>query len=316
MIRGSVFSRSIAEIEEEFRQLRKSILEEYDGELLRVKEESAVRSEEMARKEEEVRRTLAESGIEIGKLDGMEDARKLRLDEFLHRVRPRFVDMAPRFDIHLREKTARLAFSSSLGSSQASLLGADLLASDMEFLAKIEGEIGNPSVWLYDANQLKDLMSVAKGSGWGWGAYGHVPYANQAIWWYSWVPPETGTYWIYAGMYYHGFYILYADDNWYTSKNAEVHAFTDIEAHQYYWHGKKEIRIIDRGNDNISESSNLSGSSIWSFNEHFGAGDTVLFKVRFALDTDARGDGSYAELNFSTGKANYIGAPIVIVTKI
>lgn len=312
----SAFHNGFVEMEEEFRRLRKSILEEYENELKRLREELTTQPKEWGRREKETRRVLAESGIDVTRLDALEEAQEQLLDEFLQQVRPRFVDRAPEFDVHLRRKTVRSAFYSRFGWSRASLIGADLLAPDMESLVDIEGEVGNPGVWLYDANQVKDLQAVATGSGWGCWAYGHVPYANKAIWWYGWIPPETGTYRFWGCVDYHGFYILNADDSWYNCKNAEVHAFTDIDVHQYFWRGKKELRIIDKGDDNISESSVLSDSKCWSFYEQLGGGDAVWIKISFAIDCDARGGGSYAELNFATGKANYIDAPVMFIAQV
>lgn len=315
MAAKSAFNK-VDEVEGEFRRLRKSVLDEYESELERAGEELVAQAKSHKLKQRETRRVLAESGIDVNKLDSLEEVQEEQLNELLQRVRPRFVDRAPAFDVSLRDRTVRSTFYSHLGWSQASLLGADLLASDLNALANVEGEVGNPGVWFYDASQVKDLQAIAKGSGWGCWAYGHVPYANKVFWWYGWIPPVTGTYRIWGSIDYHGFYILYADDCWYNCKNAEVHAYTDVDVHQYFWRGRREARVIDKGDGNISESSVLSGTKSWSFYEELGGGDAVWLKVSFAIDVDARGGGSYAELNFANGKANYLDAPIMFLSQV
>lgn len=316
MEKKSAFPEDLAKMEEMFRELRKSTNDEYDKELDSLKVEWEIQQKERKEEEKEIRTFLSEMGVDLRKylsnLEKMEKNDLKKLHSFLKRCKPQFVDREPNYDMRLREEIQRTSFFNSNNWNQANLIGADLLAPDKEFLSEIEGEQHNPGVWLYDAKKVKD-KSVSTGKGCGCSAYGHMPYAHTTVWYYTYMPPHNGKYWIYAGINYHGFFVIYANDKSYNSKNAEIHVKTDIEAIQYFPRGIREHRIIDLDDDNISKSGLLDAKKIWSFNEIFGGGDLVQLRVRFAIDTDARGNGSYAEVNFQDGKANYIDAPFIFI---
>jgi hypothetical protein len=180
MVDGHVFHKSLDEMEQEFRRFRESTIEEYEQELERYRAEREARREEELREEAERRHTLVASRVDIDGLDRMEEAERGKLDDFLRRVRPRFIEGEAHNDRDLREGAIRSAFYSRFGWKQANLIGADLLAPDRESLKGVEGEVGNPSAWLYNANKVK-YSRADSGSGWGcFSNYGFLPLGRSS----------------------------------------------------------------------------------------------------------------------------------------
>lgn len=226
-------------------------------------------------------------------------------------MRPKFVDRDPEFDVRLREQALRAAFFSRFGWSQARLLGADLLSPNIASLEGVEGEVSNPGVWLYKPEKV-DLMDniTDHGSGCGLSIAFH-PLWSMGGWYYSWIPPKSGTYSILAGQEFHGFYILQANKGFFNCKRAGVRVYAELELHQYFDRGSRKRTVIDKEGQNISETGFLDGSLVWSFSEYLKGGDQVLITVYFDVLAEARGSGSYAEINFMDGNANYVNAPAV-----
>jgi hypothetical protein len=306
-------NKSFSEYEDEFQVIRQSIHDDYESRVARWREARDSELEENRKRQREIEETLTNCGININPLKALEDAEEQKLEDFIKKVRSPLIENEPKTEQRTREHLLRSTFYSRSGFTQASLIGADLFVPDMKHLKGIQGVLGNPSVWLQDKVLFKDLSAISTGDGWGCWASGHVPYAHELVWSYVWVPPKTGNYKIVAQIDYHGFYIIRADDRWYNCKKASLNAYTDIEAIQYFPKGKIEHRIIDLEDDNISQSGFVSGSKVWSFTDYFGGGDPVWFVIGFYIDVNARGGGSYSELNFANGNANYIRAPIVFV---
>ena len=306
------FKSLLAEMEGEFREFRKSKLDEYESDLERAKADFRIQEKERDKLEQERRASLSELGVDTDKLDAKEKEEEKRLEKFLRKVRPQFVDREPEFDVRLREQALRAAFFSRFGWSQAHLLGADRLAPNIESLEGVEGEVSNPSVWLYDATKL-DVSAVETGKGSGCGRY--LDFVNRINWYYSWVPPETGHYSILAAQEYHGFYMLQANWTWYSCKGAAVRADAMLQLHQYFDRKKRKETVIDKVDTNIYKTGFLDGSIVWSFSEYLKGEDEVRISVMFDVDADARGSGSYAEINFEDGKANYVNAPVVFFIK-
>ena len=308
------FKSLLAEMEEEFRAFRKSRIDKYESDLERAKANWKIQDKEREKLSQERRASLSEIGIDTKKLDAKEKAEDKRLEKFLQKVRPQFVDREPEFDVRLREQALRAAFFSRFGWSQAHLLGADRLTKDIASLDGVEGEVSNPAVWLYDAEKLTlSEKRVGKGSGC---AHPGLYFDETLDWYYTWIPPKSGHYAILAGQDYHGFYILEANKGLFDCKRASVSAYAKLHLYQYFGRGTKKQVVIDKEGQNISESGFLYGSSVWSFTEYLGGGDQVSILISFDVCAEARGSGSYAEINFAEGKANYVNAPYVFFIEI
>jgi hypothetical protein len=158
-----------------------------------------------------------------------------------------------------------------------------------------------------------DLREKSEGD--GFGCEPRLFFVDVGSWYYHWVPPESGTYWILAAQEFHGFYILKANKKWYDCKRASVSAYAALNLYQYFDRGTKNRTVIDKEVHHISESGFLNESSSWSFVEYLGGEDQVIISISFEVCAMAYGSGSYAEINFCDGKANYVNAPAIFIIK-
>lgn len=161
---------------------------------------------------------------------------------------------------------------------------------------------------------LYDYWCWASGAGNGWFGSGAGSYNVFAYWWYPFVPPENRSYGITSHGLYRGFYIVRADDGFWTSKYARAVVNQWTNAYQYNWKGWQSMNVMDVGNDNIDVNNRLDTDRHQYYSTVLGEGDLAWILVSIGLYVYARGDGSYAETNFAAGAANYLMAPHVHVS--
>ena len=208
MERESAFSNSISNYEDDFRIFRKATLTKIEQEIQQAHANWDVQQEIGLRIYEQTKPIFKKSGLDVDQLDVIEESERNKLDEFLARVRPQFIERNPQFNARLREEAVDSIYYSHSGWSEAFLIGADVYDANPENLETYEGESGNPSKWLYDAKKKWKGKAVIGGSQ---GCTLKTPFHPAGnIWYYTWLPPAKGNYNILAGMYYHGFHLVYA----------------------------------------------------------------------------------------------------------
>jgi len=317
MERGTDLRNTVVELEEEFRRVREGALAEYERELERFREEEAVMSDKARRYSDDIRRILDENGVEAERLfrslettwRGHEAERERDLAE----TRPALLEAEPDRDERAREEVARSLLVAGSGWSEMHLIGADVVAPDAALLEGLDGDIGNPGTWLYPPGAKKvPLKHVASGS--GSGCVGRpVPVPVEGVWWYTWKPPQKGTYQFWAGTNWHGFYFITADDGCFSCKSAHLSARASIRVHQHVWLGESGVSIVQLGSQHIHKSGLLDGGTTWKSYEFLDT-SPVMVKATVSLLAQAKGSGSYAEINFKDGKSAYVSAPIVMVS--
>jgi hypothetical protein len=123
---------------------------------------------------------------------------------------------------------------------------------------------------------------------------------------------------IYVWPYFdiHGYYWVRANDGFWTSKEARVRLKMCTTLYQYYYSSPFCWTVLDRGDDNIDETSrrDLTGYNYYARAAlQVGAGDPVYVLVETELYSYTSGSGSYALLDFQTGAGNYIKIPNLAV---
>ena len=123
-------------------------------------------------------------------------------------------------------------------------------------------------------------------------------------WWFTYNAPQNRNYAHTIWVPFHGFYILYADDGFWDSK--ETHARIDISAvgYQYNYKATGSANVFDLGSSNINVNDRFDGWRTMYYSDLLGA-DQAYLRVSAAFYVYARGGGSTAQLNFSDGNANY-----------
>jgi len=157
-----------------------------------------------------------------------------------------------------------------------------------------------------------DLSDYANGSGSGIFGTGAASFTVYMDWWFTYRAPENRNYAHTIQVPYHVFYIIYADDGFWDSK--EAHARIDLSAvgYQYNYKAGGSSNVFDIDSQNINVNDRFDGYRTIYYSDLLGA-DQAYLRVTSSFYVYARGGGSTAQLNFSDGAANYMGVPWVYV---
>lgn len=157
-----------------------------------------------------------------------------------------------------------------------------------------------------------DLSDYANGAGSGIFGTGAASFTVYMDWWFTYTAPQNRNYSHTIWVPFHGFYILRADDGFWDSK--EAHARIDMSAvgYQYNYKPTGSTNVFDMGSQNINVNDRFDGWRTMYYSDLLGA-DRAYIRVTAAFYVYARGGGSTAQLNFSSGGANYIGVPWVYI---
>jgi len=157
-----------------------------------------------------------------------------------------------------------------------------------------------------------DLWVTCSGSGSGLFGTGACSGTLVMDWWFSYTAPENRNYGHTIWVPYHGFYIIYADDGFWDSK--EAHARIDVSAvgYQYNYKATGGSNVFDMNSQNINVNDRFDGWRTMYYADLLGA-DSAYLRVSSSFYVYARGGGSTAQLNFSDGDANYMGVPWVYI---
>ena len=157
-----------------------------------------------------------------------------------------------------------------------------------------------------------DLSDSANGGGSGIFGTGAGSFTVYMDWWFSYNAPQDRDYGHTIWVPFHGFYVLYADDGFWDSK--ESHARIDLSAvgYQYNYKATGGTNVFDEDSQNINVNDRFDGWRTMYYSDLLGV-DRAYLRVTAAFYVYARGGGSTAQLNFSAGNANYIGVPWVYV---
>jgi hypothetical protein len=228
---------------------------------------------------------MRSAGIDLKKVerDKQEDARNLK--SYLEQKRPPLISR-PKKTLHFQPPTGWQA-------PRPTVFGLPPDPSEVHPT--------NPS-------QIK-IKQVDTGSGWGWSPWPGSATANVAATadvWFTFTPHQDARYTFQAWFAFHGFLAVTAYDDWLTSCSAEVKLTVDLTAFQADEYPKKSFTVIDVYSQNINEIDNQDGVEDFSDTQDFREGQSVFVTAHIEVSAMASGDGSYAELNFEDGEANYI----------
>jgi hypothetical protein len=157
-----------------------------------------------------------------------------------------------------------------------------------------------------------DLSDYANGAGSGLFGTGAGSFTVYMDWWFTYMAPANRNYAHTIWVPFHGFYIIYADDGFWDSK--EAHARIDLSAvgYQYNYKATGSANVFDMGSQNINVNDRFDGWRTMYYSDLLGA-DRAYLRVTASFYVYARGGGSTAQLNFSDGNANYMGVPWVYI---
>ena len=293
------------ETERQFRALHDSAVKEYEEQLQRAKAARDERNKRKQADEAELRKSLKGSGIDFGLLDKRDQRDADALDAHLKRVRPGLVSRASGAAADFKQRSLQASLLSEVCQIKVPLYTASIIAPDTRYLDGIEGE--RSGAWIFPSNPGQvELFDNDKGSGTGWGAEAGSAMPPTATFWFSFTPSQTARWELTAILAFHGFYIARADDGIFTHKEAKVRLHVKLDIFQYFWNGAKLFKLIDIDESDIDVVEFYDRTEFLFDTVTLRAGDPVWVKVDVSVRALADGGGSYAEINFRDGAANFI----------
>ncbi len=250
-----------------------------------------------------------EAGVDVDKQEEARgkraEARKRELDE----IRRRYAAKEGEAKIVAPEDFVARGLDAALAPGDVTLLPPSYAAlfSSKDPEDKLSGGTGTD---VYNYNIL-DAWDWAAGGGNGWFGSGAGSYQVWAEWgfWY-WVP-TTRYYGITTHNTFRGFYIVRSFDDWWISAYARAVVSIWVDVWQYNWKGWSSVNVLDVGGDNINVNQRFDTDRHHYYTALLGGGDWAYVRNVVGLYVYARAGGSYSELNFAAGAANYLAAPHV-----
>jgi hypothetical protein len=158
-----------------------------------------------------------------------------------------------------------------------------------------------------------DAWDWASGAGWGWGGSGAGSYQVWVDWGYWFMPSVSKFYGITTHDRFRGYYIVRSFDDWWISAHSRVVVSMWTNVWQYNWKGWASNNVLDVGADNIDTNSRFDQDLQLYSTALLAGGDWAFVRSTIGLYVYARAGGSYSELNFANGSANYLAAPYVSI---
>lgn len=297
----------LMKLDELHKSLTKEIESERRDEMAAFIEARTRDGEEAERRSGRAREALEEMGLDLAAFDRFHQEADEKGSEEVEELRARYIedkDARSRIDPGYYRKVALDTAIAAPGVTTLQPSYAAIFSTSQEDYDLA----GGSGTVVYNYN-CYDYWAWAKGGGNGWFGSGAGSYQVWAEWGY-WFYPETNKYYsIIPHNVFRGFYILRADDGFWTSKEAKVKVSIWNNVWQYNWKGWTSTYALNEQGDNINVNKRFDTDRHTYYAALLGGGDWAYVRNVVGLNVYARGSGSYAELNFATGAANYLCAP-------
>jgi len=293
---------------EQFDRLLRESVEDYELGLARLNEKHAYAQAQSRRRLETAQMQLSLAGVEEQQLEELHRRDEEDLDHYLEHIKPELA--AREFDSasNVRMMRAREALAHDTGSTVIRPYGAIALAPEAKWIDGIEGKAGNP--WIVPDNpETVGMSQWSRGGGIG-NCLGNPDFTEDGMVRYDvffhFVPDRTATWELTAIITYSGFWILTAHDGYFSCKYAGVLLRTTLDVYQYFWAGPERLVLVDQDHAHIQDEQFVNVTPFQWMTARLRAGDPAWIRARIEMVAYASGAGSYAEINFRAGHANFI----------
>jgi hypothetical protein len=283
------------------------LVEERREEVVRSQKKQAARLKDTETRGQaqltELRKTLPkELATTLKSLDRQHDEAAKEANSEAEKIRAEFAAAEPsgsaQLDIHPGLAGGHLVAPNSLGWFTP-------------YYGTLHDSNGNVAWSGYNPGNI-DLGAWATGGGSGLFGTGAGSFTVYMDWWFSYVAPTNRNYAHTIWVPFHGFYIVRADDGFWTSKEAHTRIDLSAVGYQYNYKPTGNTNVFDLQSQNIDVNDRFDGWRTMYYSDLLGA-DRAYLRVTASFYVYARGGGSRAELNFAAGNANYMGVPWVYV---
>jgi hypothetical protein len=249
------------------------------------------------------------AGLDVAKLESLQseltDERQKELDEIKKKYAAKPTEPKVLSPLDFRARALDAAITPEGTRELPPSWAAVFSTKDAE--DKLAGGTGT-DVFNYN---IVDAWDWASGAGNGWFGSGAGSYQVWAEWGYWYYVPTSKFYGVTMHDQFRGFYIVRSFDDWWISaySRAVVSMWTNVW--QYNWKGWSSVNVLDVGGDNIDVNQRLDTDRHFYSTALLAGGDWAYIRSVIGLYVYARAGGSYSELNFAIGSANYLAAPHV-----
>lgn len=277
------------------------------AELMAEKRAAAKAAEE---REKSALKQISSAGIDVAKLDGVNAAIAADSKKELEEI-----------EAKLNQQSQEAAYSDEIANGTALLPNDATMLTPAWVGAFSDNAADDP---LTDASDVgaqlvlpggacKNYYNWASGAGSGNFGTGVGKIQSWIDFGFWFKPTQSRFYSIRPLFRFRGYYIVRADDGFFTSKFARVTVSAWTNVHQYNWKGWNHVDVLNKGDDNININKRFDDDR-YTYNTYLlGANDWAYIRCTIGLWAYARGSGSYAKNDFSTGNANYLCVPHVHV---
>lgn len=166
-----------------------------------------------------------------------------------------------------------------------------------------------PNISFDTANERFDPRTQAWGEGWFDGDFSEL-HGYLA---FTFNPPSWGHLQVYVYPWFHGYYSLYSDDEWYNSEYARAEVDSWIDLYQNFWRSRSYVRRFTLAGDELHPTryGRIDTNYRHVYYTDVGERDSTTIRVGARLYSYARASGGHSILNFQAGSANYILVPYV-----
>lgn len=311
-------------LDQRIRELHDARFKEFEAEVLEQKARSD-RATKLEKGREVRRRELLKSvGTNLKNLDTeLEKDARVQVKElkaFLDEYRPKAAGRRGLQAADAKYVAIRSATLAEGGHTVLPPIAATLFAADRAVLTATEGVTGSGAInsgWVFPDEpgriRIKSFGHVGTAC---FEAYASPPPPEFSSH-FGFVPATTGRYEMTAVFAFHGFYILRSDDSWYNCRRAFAKLKVRMNVNQYVDIGWNSFpALIDVEKQNVESVTQYDRTHFFDYTTVLKGGDPVVITVNGTLDALGVGGGTYAELNFEAGTANYIEPLLLSVQRV
>jgi hypothetical protein len=297
-----------------YKQLGSESIHKFESKRRALEENLRADSARVSSRQREVQESLRAAGFDVSKLESLLLRDKEDLPRRLEQILPPLVNREKSTDGHnIKDTFSKIDVA---GKAMLVPVAATLMSNNADFLrGNPVLERGNPWITSATPQILKIKVSVSGYPDWGCpnalGGPTIGPAESLAQAFFGFAPATSGVWNFMAVANLSGFYVLIADDEWYNCKSSHVILKMGMGVYQYFWQGLSWETLIDQNHENVNGGFPYTSTEYPYCQAFLRAGDWTDITLGFDLWCKAQGAGSYADLDFSDGAANFI-EPLVV----